>query len=98
MSDFTPETSTVSLQWDEDPSAAAGVTLARKGDLAGAEAAWRKESTAAAHYNLGVLLESQGDSAGALLEYSAAAGVSADPRYTAVLEEMKKSATYATRR
>lgn len=98
LADFTPDTSTQTLDWDEDASAAAGLALARRGDLAGAEAAWRSESTAAAHYNLGVLLESKGDPAGALAEYAAAAAVSADPRYAKALEDMKTSASFAARR
>ena len=98
LADFTPDTSTLTLDWDEDASAAEGLALARRGDTAGAEAAWRKQSTAAAHYNLGLLLEANGDPAGALAEYAAAAAVSADPRYTKALEEMKKSASFAARR
>ena len=98
LRDFAPTTATQTLEWDEDPSAAAGLALARRGDRAGAEAAWKRESTAAAHYNLGLLLESNGDPAGALAEYATAAGVSADPRYKNALEAMKKSAAFAQRR
>lgn len=98
LDDFTPATESQTLEWDEDPSAAEGLALAKKGDHAGAAEAWRKQATAAAHYNLGVLLESQGDPAGALAEYAAAAAVSNEPRYVQALEGMKKSAEFATRR
>jgi hypothetical protein len=98
LDDFTPVTASQTLEWDEDPSAAEGLALAKKGDLAGAEAAWRRQATAAAHYNLGVLLESKGDPASALAEYAAAAAVSNEPRYVQALDGMKKSAEFATRR
>lgn len=96
--DFTPVRAPHLLAWDDDTSAADGLAHARAGDFAAAEVAWRKESTAAAHYNLGVLYESRGDSASALAEYALAATLSEDPRYARARDEMKQSAEFATRR
>ena len=97
LGDFAPESTTESVDFDEDASTAAGLQLARAGDLPGAEQAWRAAGSAPARYNVGALLEARGALGEALAEYEAARGLSPDPKYARAAEAAKRSLALARR-
>lgn len=81
----------------EGPELSEGLSLVSKGDLEGAEAAWRTLDSAGAHHNVGLLLEIRQDLDGARAEYEAAVSRSSDPRYRQALDTLEKSASLRPR-
>lgn len=87
LSDITPRRVVERIELDDDDRALVpGVKLAGKGDLAGAEQAWREvvrqnPRAAGAIYNLGVLLETRGEFDQAAEHYQRAFDISARPLY-----------------
>jgi len=97
LSEFAPESRSERLDFEDDATTAAGLQYAKAGDLPAAENAWREQDSAAAHYNLGAVLEARGALEAALLEYEAAARLSPDPKYAGAAEAVKKSAAFRRR-